>query len=292
MTVTASRLAARWSAVLLLAATVLAAPPPQAGAASDGACRDGEGITVVVDFRSLGGDMIVRCVPPDTPTGFDVLRAAGIAYTTTQRFPGFLCRIEGVPADDPCVNTPAPDYYWGYWRADYGGEWAYSRYGAGTTSPPPGPVEGWSFSNGDDLPPGMDPPPAAEPEPTPSPTATPTVTPPPEPTPAPTPSPTSAPTTAPAGAVPAPTPSASAAPTASETEAPSAAASPSRASPRPAVPPTPTEDATPSSTPTDLAGLPAADERRGPPLGTLFGILLVLAVATGAVAASRRRTLP
>ena len=39
--------------------------------------------------------------------------AAGFALTRVQRQPGFVCRVEGKPAEDPCVNTPPTDAYWG-----------------------------------------------------------------------------------------------------------------------------------------------------------------------------------
>ncbi|MHB1138555.1 MAG: hypothetical protein ACYC2O_06315 [Microthrixaceae bacterium] len=126
----------------------LAAPP--AGAWSDGVCTDASGITVVIDFQELGGGVHVRCASGPAATGFDALSRAGIDYQTTVKFPGFLCRIAGLPTNDPCQTTSPATAYWSYWLASRGGEWCYSNWGAGSRTPPPGSVEAWSFSLGRD----------------------------------------------------------------------------------------------------------------------------------------------
>jgi hypothetical protein len=103
----------------------------------------------VVDFGTLPGGVQIRCVTEPVSSGFDALTTAGFSYTGTQRFPGLLCRIDGKPADAPCVHAPPPDRYWAYWIADApGGAWTYSDLGAGNRTPPPGSVEGWAFSDG------------------------------------------------------------------------------------------------------------------------------------------------
>ncbi len=120
-------------------------------------CLDNVGITVVVDFQELGGGVNVRCAPGvanletgrlEVTDGFDALKQAGITYQTTVRFAGFLCKIAGKPADDPCIDTSPAGAYWSYWVAPRGGQWCYSNLGAGArTRPlPPGSIEGWSFS--------------------------------------------------------------------------------------------------------------------------------------------------
>ena len=114
------------------------------------ACAAGsDGVTVVVDFGNLPGGVQIRCVTEPVSSGFDALVKAGFTYSGAQRFPGLLCRIDGRPADDPCVNAPPPDRYWAYWTAsEPGGAWTYSDLGAGNRTPPPGSVEGWAFSEG------------------------------------------------------------------------------------------------------------------------------------------------
>lgn len=117
-----------------------------AAASTDGACPTAEGVTVVVDFQELGGGVAVRCATGNLPTGFAALDAAGVDYQTTVRFSGFLCKIAGLPTNDPCINASPATAYWSYWLAPRGGQWCYSHWGAGNRTPPPGTVEGWSFS--------------------------------------------------------------------------------------------------------------------------------------------------
>jgi hypothetical protein len=140
----------------LVAGSIGWAPPAQALPAA--ACPVGDGITVVVDFGSQGGGVQIRCVTEPVTSGFDALEKAGFGYQGTTRFPGLLCRIDGKPADDPCVNAPRPDRYWAYWTASGpGGGWSYSDQGAGNRVPPAGSVEGWAFSEGCDRTPGSGP---------------------------------------------------------------------------------------------------------------------------------------
>ena len=115
---------------------------------SEGVRTDPDGITVVIDFQELGGGVNVRCAPGPVESGLDALDGAGIAWEGTVRFPGFVCRIAGLPAvaDEPCFNTPPASAFWSYWMAPRGGSWCYGSRGAGTRTPPPGTIEGWSFA--------------------------------------------------------------------------------------------------------------------------------------------------
>lgn len=119
---------------------------PVAGAWTEGPCPTASGVTVVVDFQQLGGGVKVRCATGGADTGFQALDRSGFSWTPTVRFPGFLCRIDGVPADDPCQTTPPTTRYWSYWNATRGGTWCYGNFGAGNRTPPAGTVEGWSMS--------------------------------------------------------------------------------------------------------------------------------------------------
>lgn len=174
--------------ILLLLSVVLAALWPALGptapvGAQGGACSDPDGVTVVVDFQSLGAGTIVACAPGPVSSGFDALGQAGIGYQTVTAFPGFICRIQGLPGDADCADTPPANAYWSYWTAERGGSWRYSQTGAGSRTPPAGSVEGWSFStnptSADSTPPRTAPPaPVAEPTPTPEPTTAETAAPP------------------------------------------------------------------------------------------------------------------
>jgi hypothetical protein len=136
------------AAVMAVVVTTLTVATIDAGAWTEGACTTPSGVTVVVDFQELGGGVHVRCAPQPVTNGFEALRQAGIDFATTVRFPGFLCRIAGKPANDPCQTTSPASAYWSYWIAQRGAAWCYSNLGAGARTPPPGSVEGWSFSLG------------------------------------------------------------------------------------------------------------------------------------------------
>jgi hypothetical protein len=142
------------------AALVLAGPAPAADAA---ACSGSSGVTVVVDYGSLGG-IQVGCAAGDPGTGLSALHSAGFATTgTVHDGPGLVCRINGAPASDPCVRTPPTTAYWSYWHGSRGA-WSYSGSGPALSNPQPGGVEGWSYGAG--ARPGIAPPKAAPPAPT------------------------------------------------------------------------------------------------------------------------------
>ena len=136
------------TAVAGAAPSIGAAPglPTPGRATASGPCAGGSGVTVVVDFQELGGGVQTRCAPGQPSSGLDALTRAGVAFTGTVRFPGFVCRIAGRPAQDRCIDTSPSSAYWSYWVADRGGSWCYSTTGAASRRPPEGTVEGWSFS--------------------------------------------------------------------------------------------------------------------------------------------------
>lgn len=259
----------RAAALSALAGAALVVPAAPAVAA---ACTQDEGVTVVVDFASLGGGAPTRCAPGDPSSGVAALRAAGFTPTRAAQEPGyFVCRIDGKPAADPCQRASPADAYWSYWHARPGGSWAYASTGAADYDPAPGTVDGWAFGAG--RPPSSPPPrsagqsaspPAARPSPTPS-TGAAIAVPPHRAQPVPR---TVAPSR-PAGRPPSAT-----------ATAPAARASPDAASAAAAAGPTAARPAAPS------AGVPR------PPAGVLAAAALVglLAGATGAQLRRRRRT--
>jgi hypothetical protein len=144
------------AAALALAAGALVVAPAPAQAA---ACSGTTGVTVVVDFTRVGGDVVTACAPGDPATGLAALQGAGFAPTGTRRSGlAFICRINGLPtaAQDACVNTPPADAYWSYWHAARQGTWTYSTQGATVHNPAQNTVEGWSFGSGQA--PGISPP--------------------------------------------------------------------------------------------------------------------------------------
>jgi hypothetical protein len=126
------------------------------GGSTSGACTTSAGVTVVVDFGSAGGGVQLGCAPAPVANGFDALTRARFPIRNVSTQPGFLCQIDGKPAEDPCTHVPSTARYWSYWYAPRGGQWTYSSSGASRT-PPPGSVEGWAFGAGD---PPSTPPPA------------------------------------------------------------------------------------------------------------------------------------
>jgi hypothetical protein len=151
--------------LMVAAGLVVAGPAPVAEAA---ACSGTSGVTVVVDFGSLGGGVRTGCAGGDPSNGLAALAAAGHGYTFVPRQPGLVCQIDSRP--NPCNFAPTTAY-WSYWHASRGGSWGYSTVGAGGYNPPAGSVEGWAFGAGRQ--PGIAPPAAPAPPPAPKPTTRP-----------------------------------------------------------------------------------------------------------------------
>ena len=147
----------RVAVVAALVGAALAVPATPAMAA---ACGQGTGVTVVVEFASLGGGTQTRCASGDPSSGLAALRGTGFTTTRAAQEPGyFVCRIDGKPANDPCQRTSPADAYWSYWHAKPGGSWTYSSTGPADFDPPRGTVEGWAFGAG--KPPSSPPPKSA-----------------------------------------------------------------------------------------------------------------------------------
>jgi hypothetical protein len=176
--------------LILVLAAVSAVGGPAVGqprpGATQGVCVAGQpdAVTVVVDFKQLGGGSQAYCVTGLTKssTGLDAIVAAGlIPAGTTHDGPGFVCRLGGRPGPseaipvpgtgnytEACVDTPPSDAHWTYWQANAGGTWALSPTGAGNRRATLGGFEGWAFHIGPGQagPPGMAPNPAPSPAPT------------------------------------------------------------------------------------------------------------------------------
>lgn len=112
---------------------------PTAPAAA-AACPDAHGVTVIVDFHELGGGVQGACVGGGgDKLAKSLFGSAGFALEEVQRQPGFVCRVQGLPAEDPCVNTPPADAYWAvWWSAGVSGSWTYSTQGIGSLRIPDG----------------------------------------------------------------------------------------------------------------------------------------------------------
>jgi hypothetical protein len=147
-----NRLRRTVTAVLSILAFATGLAVVDAPAAHAAACSGSTGVTVVVDFASLGGGVVVACAPGDPTSGLTALTGGGFTVAGTQRWGlAFVCRINGLPtaAQQACVNTPPASAYWSYWHAStHGAAWTYSSLGASSYNPAPGTVEGWAFGAG------------------------------------------------------------------------------------------------------------------------------------------------
>ena len=167
-----ARLAA---AVLATSAAGLGLVSGTSAPAAAAACSGATGVTVVVDHGALGGGVDQAC---NGNGGGNVaatqFTSAGYSLTYVQQQPGFVCRINGEPASDPCVRTPPSNAYWGLWWSDgRSGTWSYSSLGAGALTIPDGGYVAFAWQSGSQNAPNVVPTPhASTPTPAPTPTAT------------------------------------------------------------------------------------------------------------------------
>ena len=281
------RVVRRLVAAALVAAAAYAGASTTPAVAAAGGCPDAEGVTVVVDFHDLGGGLQQTCdVDGGGRDAESLFVRAGYALTKVQRQPAFVCRINGVPADDPCVNTPPADAYWTLWWSDgTDGRWSYSSLAASGLKIPEGGYVAfsWNEGSGQDKP-GMTPKPRAAPSPTP--TSKPSKTPTAKPTPTPT---APATTSAPPSATSAPTPTASATKTASAK--PTKKPKPSEAT-SPTTDPMSSASVAPTDEDTDLTEQTSVQDSAVPAwvVFLVIGGLLMGAVAIAVVRRRRHRT--
>ena len=133
------------AAALVVAAAGLAWSPAPAHAA---ACSNDAGVTVVVDFKQLGGGLDQDCVP-DEGTAADLFEAAGHTLANVQN-QAFVCRVDGLPDADQesCARTPPANKYWGLWWSDgTSGTWTYSSQGAYSLDVPDGGAVAFAWNN-------------------------------------------------------------------------------------------------------------------------------------------------
>jgi hypothetical protein len=141
------RFAVRLTVAVLVAASVGLGAPRPAQAAT---CSSASGVSVVVDFHQLGGGVQTFCDAGGAGKYADAqLVDAGYSLTYVQRQPGFVCRVNGTPASDPCVNTPPADAYWSLWWSDgKSGRWTYASTGVASLKVPAGGYVGLSWQQG------------------------------------------------------------------------------------------------------------------------------------------------
>lgn len=125
-----------------LAAATIAVPASPASAA---ACSDGGGVTVVVDPQQLGGGVQEVCDAGGAgKTAATIFEESGFHQSYTVNG-GMVCRINGVPASDPCRNDPPATAYWSLWWSDGSTGWTYSSLGVGSLKIPAGGSVAWAW---------------------------------------------------------------------------------------------------------------------------------------------------
>lgn len=126
--------------VLAVAGFVALAAPASASWTS-GACARGTGVTVVVGTT-------IRCFNEPGSNARQAFTGAGHSLRDADRSPGSVCRINGVPANDPCVVTSPANAYWGlFWSDGTSGNWVYSQLGVNSLSIPRGGWVAFVFQN-------------------------------------------------------------------------------------------------------------------------------------------------
>lgn len=275
------RLSLAAAAVVLTAAAV---PLVVAAPATATTCDPGSGVSVVVDFKSLGGGVQTVCDAAGGGTKASTLFTRnGFELSYAQRQPGYVCRVEGVPTSDPCVNTSPASAYWGLWWSDgKSGKWTYASLGAQSLTIPAGGSVGFAWDDVDgSVTPGAAPPKQAAASPTPTPTAKPTPTPTVKPSPSVRPTPTP---TVTESSTPTPTPTRTSTPTPSETPTPTESTSPSAS-----ATPTPTASDTPATDVVEPASAAVDLDDDGLPTWVPIAVIAVLFAGAGLVVAQRRR---
>lgn len=168
------------TSLTLLAACLVGGGVALAPTADAATCTSAGGVSVVVDYRELGGGVVTACAADGGgKSATAIFASAGVSLAYAQRSPGFVCKVNGRPESEPCVNTAPADAYWGLWWSDGSkGSWTYASSGAGALTVPAGGSVGWAWQQdraaSGAVPPGAAPPLAPAPTPTQSPTSSPT----------------------------------------------------------------------------------------------------------------------
>jgi hypothetical protein len=135
-------------------ATSLALPAPSQAATCDSA----SGVTVVVDFHQLGGGVQTFCDAKGAgENGAKQFANAHHDLTWVHQEQGFVCQVDGLPADQPCLTTPPATDYWSVWWSDgKSGVWKYSSLGVTSLKVPEGGYVALSWQHGrGQAPPGV-----------------------------------------------------------------------------------------------------------------------------------------
>lgn len=137
--------AAMVAATGILAAPVADAVPAPAAAA---ACSSASGISVVVDFKELGGGVTAGCDGDAGGPASQNFADAGyqLSYSQAPGMNGFVCKVQDKPDDGDCAQT---DSFWSLWWSDgKSGDWVFSSRGVGGLTVPEGGYVAFAWHQG------------------------------------------------------------------------------------------------------------------------------------------------
>ncbi|QIK65813.1 hypothetical protein G7072_05225 [Nocardioides sp. HDW12B] len=139
--------------VAALAVSFAALPVVAGGApavASAGACSPGTGVTIVVDRNpGDGAEGAKYCASGSGRTAKAAMEAAGVPVEEVSSEPGFVCKIQGYPAEQSCQQTPPASAFWKlYWSNGTSASWNVSSYGYASLRVPTGGSVGWAYQGG------------------------------------------------------------------------------------------------------------------------------------------------
>lgn len=142
---------------LLLLAGLVAAPAAPA-LAGGGYCTAG-GVSVAVDFHSLGGGVRQGCAASGGGSSAAAnFGAAGFSLTRVDNFDGAVCKVDGQPASASCHNMPPANAYWALFWSDGTSGWRYSSTSVDGLKVPNGGTVAFSWQDGGSTtPPGIAP---------------------------------------------------------------------------------------------------------------------------------------
>jgi hypothetical protein len=88
-------------------------------------------VTIYIDFGKLNGSKpLTKCLSESKViSGPAFLRDAGYNIVGTQKYPTqIICKLNGLPENDPCVTMPPADAYWAV-LLENNNEWTWAQTG-------------------------------------------------------------------------------------------------------------------------------------------------------------------
>lgn len=116
-------------------------------------CTGPSGIEVVVEYDALGRTTARDCAAPGGDrTAAALFERTGHPQVQVQRYPGAVCRVDGLPGatgarGTNCVDMPPAHNYWALFWSNGSGGWVYSQLGAYSLEVPEGGKVAWVWQD-------------------------------------------------------------------------------------------------------------------------------------------------